>query len=72
MCAAPSPLQQGPQYLYDLQFESLCWIFVLNVEVQVSALLARLPRLVGVEREESEGAVLEETQLKNTRESQLN
>ena len=59
-------------YLNDLQLESLCWIFVLNVEVEVSALLAGLPRLVRVEREEGEGAVLEETQLKNTRESQLN
>ena len=59
-------------YLNDLQFESLCWIFVLNVEVDISALLTWLPSLVRVEREQSEGAVLEETQLKNTRESQLN
>ena len=69
MCAAPSPLQQGPQYLNDLQLESLCWIFVLNVEVDVSALLAGLPGLVRVEGEQSEGAVLQETQLENTRES---
>ena len=57
-------------YLNDLQFESLSWIFVLNVEVEVAALLARLPRLVRVEREQSEGAVLEETQLKNTSEGE--
>ena len=54
-------------YLDDLQFESLCWIFVLNVEVEISALLTRLARLVRVEREQSEGAVLQETQLKNNR-----
>ena len=58
-------------YLNDLQLESLCRILVLNVEVEVAALLAGLPRLVRVEREQSEGAVLEETQLKSTRESQL-
>ena len=63
------PLQQGPQYLNDLQLESLCWIFVLNVEVDVSALLAGLPGLVRVEGEQSEGAVLQETQLENTSES---
>lgn len=50
-------------YLNDLEFECLGWIFVLNVEVDVSALLTRLARLVRVEGEQGEGTVLEETQL---------